>query len=263
MERQEKHGLVFYQFSHLADDLPVEHGIFTRLGGVSASPFAELNLGHTVGDDPLTVAENHRRVYAALGARSSEVVTAWQVHGRRVQAVDGRSGGEVIPRADGLITRTPGLVLLQRFADCLPLLIVDPVRAVVGLAHAGWRGTLAGVAGATLRAMARNYGSVPEDVVAGVGPGIGPCCYEVGADVVDAVRRTFAAADPILPRVNGSVHFDLPAANVQQFLQLGVRRIHTSGICTACQVDEFFSHRAEDGRTGRFGVAIRLAPTYL
>lgn len=261
MERHKKHGLIFYRFASLADDLPVEHAIFTRLGGASAPPFAELNLGHTVGDSPLAVAENHRRVYAALGASSDDVVTAWQVHGRMIQAVDGRSGGQVMPRSDGLITQTPGLVLLERFADCLPLLLVDPVRAVVGLAHAGWRGTLAGVAGAALAAMDRHYGSRAEDVVAGVGPGIGPCCYEVGADVINGVRRSCADAESLLPRVNGSAHFDLPEANARQLRQLGVRHIRMSGICTACRVNEFFSHRAEDGRTGRFGVAIRLSAT--
>jgi YfiH family protein len=261
MERYEKNGLIFYGFAGLADDLHVEHAIFTRLGGASAPPFAELNLGSTVGDSPRSVAENHRRVYAALDSSRDDVVTAWQVHGRTIQAVDRRSGGQVVPRTDGLITRTPGLVLLQRFADCLPLLFVDPVQAVIGLAHAGWRGTVAGIAGAALVAMDRHYGSNAEDVVACVGPGIGPCCYEIGADVIASVRTSFADAEPLLPRVNGSVHFDLPAANARQLGRLGVRDIRMSGICTACHVDEFFSHRAEDGRTGRFGVAIRLSAT--
>jgi YfiH family protein len=261
MERHEQQGVVFYRFASLAADLPVEHAIFTRLGGVSEPPYAELNLGHTVGDNPRAVENNHERVLAVLGTSENEVVTAWQVHGRTIQVVDGSSGGCAVSRADGLLTRTPGLVLLQRFADCLPLLFIDPVQGVAGLVHAGWRGTLVGIANAAVTAMARNYGSRVEDVAVGIGPGIGPCCYEVGDDVITRVRRSFVDPESLLPRVDGSLHFDLPAANARQLQQLGVRRIGMSGLCTACRTDEFFSHRAEKGRTGRFGVAVWLPTT--
>lgn len=261
MHRYEQNGVAFYRFTGLDGRLDVSHAIFTRLGGVSEPPFAELNLGHSVDDDLTAVEENHRRVYQILNVAERDVVTAWLVHGRAVCPVDGQHAGQVIPRTDGLITQTAGLFLFQRFADCLPVLFFDPVHSAIGVAHAGWRGTVAGVSSATVQAMHVAFGSRPEDVWVGIGPGIGPCCYEVGGDVTRVVDATFEKAEALLPRVNGAVHFDLPRANVNQLRNLGVRHIEVAPICTACRVDEFFSHRAEDGRTGRFGVAIGLRPT--
>lgn len=256
LQRIEDGGVVYYQFAHLTGWPGLRHAVFTRRGGISRPPFESLNLGHTVGDDPAAVELNHRRVYRALGVEPHAVVTAWLVHGREVAVVDASHGGQVIPRTDGLITRTPGVTLFQRFADCLPILLFDPVRRAVGIAHAGWRGTLQGVAQRMVAAMGAAFGSRPEDLIAGLGPGIGPCCYEVGDDVVRAVRKTFERSEALLPRIDGSVHFALPAANAQQLAELGVRTIEVADLCTACRVDEFFSHRAERGRTGRFGVAI-------
>lgn len=258
MDRYEQDGVTFYRFAGLEGHPGVNHGVFTRLGGVSEPPFAELNLGHTVGDEPAAVEENHARTYRALDVTGSDVVTAWLVHGRTVRAVDRRQAGQVIAQTDGLITQEPGLVLFQRFADCLPLLFYDPVHAAVGIAHAGWRGTLAGIAPATVRAMETTFGSRPRDLWAGVGPGIGPCCYEVGDEVIRAVGAAFEAPEELLPRVNGAMRFDLPGVNVRQLQSLGVEHIEAAPFCTACRVDEFFSHRAEGGKTGRFGVAIRL-----
>jgi hypothetical protein len=258
MQRFEQDGLVFYRFAGLKNGTIVQHAIFTRLGGASRPPFAELNLGGTVGDDPETVRENHHRVYATLGVTAQDVVTGWLVHGRDVRVVNRSDAGQVVKRVDGLITRTPGLMLFLRFADCLPVLLYDPVQSAVGIVHAGWRGTVAGVTPATVQAMQRAFGSRPTDLWAGVGPGIGPCCYEVGDDVIDAVNGSFRAPAALLPRMNGSTHFDVPGANVQQLEALGVRQIEQTPICTGCQVHEFFSHRAERGKTGRFGVAIGI-----
>lgn len=262
MHRYEQDGLTFYRFAALDSREGVEHAVFTRLGGVSEPPFAELNLGHTVGDNMAAVKENHRRVYQVLDVTHQEVVTAWLVHGHAVRLVDGGHAGQVVARTDGLIARTPGLVLFQRFADCLPILFFDPITPAVGIAHAGWRGTLAGVAPATVRAMREAFGSRPEDLWVGIGPSIGPCCYEVGDDVTYAVGQTFETPEALLPRVNGALHFDLPGANMRQLRSLGVEHMEASPICTACRIDEFYSHRAEDGRTGRFGVAIGLSGSY-
>ncbi|MFQ5593280.1 MAG: peptidoglycan editing factor PgeF [Anaerolineae bacterium] len=258
MYRDELDGVTFYRFAGLEHHPEISHAVFTRLGGVSRPPFAELNLGHTVGDEPAAVEENHGRVYRTLGVANHDVVTAWLVHGREVRTVDRRQAGQVIAQTDGLITQEPGLVLFQRFADCLPLLFYDPVHAAVGIAHAGWRGTLVGIGPATVRAMEKAFGSRPRDMWAGVGPGIGPCCYEVGNDVTQSVGATFETPEALLPRVNGAVHFDLAGANIRQLRSLGVEHIEVAPFCTACHVDEFFSHRAEGGKTGRFGVAIRL-----
>jgi hypothetical protein len=256
LQRCEQDGVVYYRFPSLAEWPGLVHAVFTRWGGVSRPPFANLNLGHTVGDDPAAVETNHRQVYRVLEARPEAVVTAWLVHGREVATVDAAHGGQVIPRTDGLITRTPGVILFQRFADCLPILLFDPVQRAVGIAHAGWRGTVRGVARATVEAMSAAFGTHPTDLIAALGPGIGPCCYEVGDDVIQAVRSAFERPDGLLPARNGAVHFDLLAANARQLAALGVRTIEIAELCTACRTDEFFSHRAERGRTGRFGVAI-------
>jgi len=258
LQRYEQDGVAFYRFACLEGWPGLVHAVFTRWGGVSRGPFESLNLGHTVGDDPTAVAANHWRVYRVLEVTPGAVVTAWLVHGRDVAAVDARHRGQVLPRTDGLITRTAGVMLFQRFADCLPILLFDPVQHAVGIAHAGWRGTVRGVAQATVEAMCETFGSRPENIIAGIGPGIGPCCYEVGDEVVRAVRRAFERADALLPSVNGVVHFDLPAANVQQLKASGVGHIELAGLCTACRTDEFFSHRGEGGRTGRFGAAIGI-----
>jgi len=259
MNRHNHDGVVFYRFRILEEFPEVVHGAFTRLGGVSAPPFATLNLGHTVGDAPESVDENHRRVCQVLDVAPSDLVSPHQVHGARVVRVTHAERGQVIPATDALITDQPGVTLLLRFADCLPILLYDPAHQAVGLAHAGWRGTVAGVARATVAAMREAFGSHPEDLVVGLGPAIGPCCYEVGPEVVRAVQAVLPKADGVfIPQPGGGVHLNLPEANWRQLVAAGVRHIEVAPLCTACNTGEWFSHRAEGGRTGRFGVAVVL-----
>ena len=171
--------------------------------------------------------------------------------------------------------------LTQRYGDCTPILVYDPVRHAVGLAHAGWRGTVAGMASALVQAMVESYASDPATLVAVVGPAIGPCCYEVGPEVVDAVRLAFPEAALVLatppsrddavvfaaqvskgqPKSNGAAsrpHFDLWEANRLQLAQAGVKQIEVAGVCTSCRRDLYFSHRGDHGRTGRFGAVVML-----
>jgi YfiH family protein len=166
----------------------------------------------------------------------------------------------VVQATDALITDVPGVPLMLRFADCVPIWFYDPVRRAIGLAHAGWRGTVAGVGRATVAEMGKAFGSRPEDVIACIGPSVGPCCYEVGKDVAYAVGEAFPGVEGQLlsPRANGSWHLDLWAANRHQLAACGVVYIEVAGICTACHTDEWFSHRAEQGRTGRIGALIGL-----
>ena len=167
--------------------------------------------------------------------------------------------GRVIPATDALITDTPGIALMLRFADCLPVLFYDPVRRAIGLAHAGWRGAIKGIAARTVVAMMEAYGSRPADIVAGLGPCIGPCCYQVGADVIASVKAGFNHWRGLLQsQGDGSVHFDLWEANRRQLTEMGVEEIEVIQICTACRTDEFFSHRAEGGRTGRSAVMLGM-----
>lgn len=262
MERIRRDDLVYYQFESLRPLTGVTHGVFTRRGGESPPPFDSLNVGSTVGDDAANVLANRRRVAEVLGVAEAATRSTWQVHGADV-IVARRDDPPANPprKADGIITADAGVPLIMRFADCAPLLFFDPVRRVIGLAHAGWRGTLAGVGPATVRAMADHFGSRPWDIIAGIGPAIGPCCYEVGDEVVAQVRQTFPHSPKLLiPPVNGhrGPHFDLWAANEQALRSAGVQQVETARLCTACQSYEFFSHRAEAGRTGRFAALIAL-----
>ena len=260
MRRMTYRSLVYYQFSSFLDCAGVKHGVFTRLGGHSQSPWDSLNTGHTVGDDLEAVEANHDLIFAALGVRREEVVSPHQVHSTTVRVVDERSRGQVCPETDALVTDAPNVALMLRFADCVPILLCDPVRSVVGLAHAGWRGTVAGMAGAVVQAMVHEMGCRPEDIRAGIGPSIGPCCYEVGEEVAEAASSALAGASGLLEsKPNGRWHLDLWAANRRQLAEAGVCSIEVAGICTACRTDEWFSHRAERGKTGRLGAVIGLS----
>ncbi len=150
-------------------------------------------------------------------------------------------------------------MLLLRFADCVPLMLYNAARHAFGLVHVGWRGLFAGIVPHTLLALQQAFGCEPYHIVAGIGPAIGPCCYEVGSDVVVRAKQTFGADSSLLrPQPNGAVHFDLPGAVRHQLQEHGVERIEDSGLCTSCHTDEFFSHRAERGNTGRFAAMLGL-----
>ncbi len=259
MIRRKHNGTVFYQFESLARHCHIIHAVFTRLGGVSSGPFHGLNVGELVGDDPAAVRANQNAILRALGIRAGQVATSQQVHGARVATVGSAQGGTVIPATDGLISRARGIVLLLRFADCLPLMLYDPRRQVVALAHVGWRGCIAGIVASTVSEMQQAFACDPRDMLAGLGPCIGPCCYEVGHEVTMAVEGIFGSNHELLSTgPSGSVYFDLPSAVRSQLLGTGVRRIEASGLCTCCETDEFFSHRGESGSTGRFAAVLGL-----
>ena len=252
------------------EDERIIHAITTRAGGVSPAPCNELNLSWARTDDPGTVLENRRRVCAALDIPLDRVVQSGQVHGVDVRAVGAAEAGRgaqerqtVLPPSDALITADPDVYLLACFADCVPLLLFDPVRLVVGVAHAGWRGTLQGMGPATVRAMTEHYGSRPADLRVVIGPSAGPCCYEVGAEVIAAVQASDLPSDELLrPSTAGHAFFDLWKANRRLLQGVGVlpEHIETSGICTIEQSERFFSHRASGGNTGRFGAIIGIRP---
>jgi hypothetical protein len=263
--RYENAGQVpVYRFDQLEGDPSLVHAVFTRLGGVSRPPYASLNLGHTVGDDLAAVKINHDRMFQALGLDRSQAVGCHLTHGADVFVVTASDQGQILGRGDAMVTAEAGVYLSMRFADCTPILLHDPVRRAVGLAHAGWRGTVKNVAGAVVRAMVNELGCSPEAITALVGPAIGPCCYQVGDEVIQAVEADLPASGSpgngyarLFSRRNGRfAFFDLWEANRRQLLAAGVGRVEVAGLCTACHTDRFFSHRAERGRTGRFGVVI-------
>lgn len=260
MQRIENGGPAYYRFDQWRDADEVTHGVFTRLGGVSRAPWASLNVGGTLGDTLDAVRENLRRIYAALHVDGERACTVWQVHSADAVVVTGRAPGRRwLARADGMVTDLPGVPLTMRFADCVPVLFYDPIRRAVGMAHAGWRGTVNGAALSTLRAMQMAFGSDPADVQAAVGPSIGPARYQVGPEVVAAVDAAFGPEHGLIRRAeDGSAYLDLWAANRLALERAGVRHIEVAGLCTASHVAEFFSHRAEGGKTGRFCAVLAL-----
>ncbi|KAF0107931.1 MAG: hypothetical protein FD146_1229 [Anaerolineaceae bacterium] len=251
-------GLRLYQFDSFGPDLL--QAVFTRQGGTSPDPWDSLNLGSTVGDNLDRVRENRMRAFAAVDRDPASLFDVWQVHGVDVAIAEApHPPDSPHQQADIILTDRPGLTLLMRFADCVPILLHDPVRKVAGIAHAGWLGTVRGTARAAVESMHARFGSDPADVLAAIGPSIGPDHYAVGADVVTQVRQAFGQdAAGLLTSRDGQAYFDLWTANRLLLERAGVRQVETSGLCTACALDDWYSHRAEKGRTGRFGAMIGL-----
>ena len=229
---------------------PYRVAFTTRLGGVSEGPFESLNLGILTEDDPDRVVENRRRVCEALGADAETATMAWQVHGSAV--TEARPRGilrrTVFERCDGLWTDRPGQAMALLTADCYPVVLArangEPALCVL---HIGWRGVLAGIVESGVAALGGGA------LAAAIGPGIGVCCYEVGAEVSEPFGRRFGA-DVV---VDGRL--DLGRATESALRAAGVERIERIGGCTACEPGRFFSHRRDRGRTGRQGVVAYIS----
>jgi polyphenol oxidase len=221
-------------------ELPGARAFFsTRVGGVSEGPYSSLNLGILTDDDPDRVAENRRRLADAVGLRPEAIAMGWQVHGTAIREwEDGAPGyaspGEDLPRVDGHVTDRPGLGLLVLVADCYPVALAGDGR--VAMLHCGWRG----LAGGIVRKALAHFEAPP---AAAVGPGIGPCCYEVGDEVLDVFAHVEGAA-------RGRM-LDLRAIVERELREGGVQRIEHLDRCTSCEKDLYFSHRRDGGVTGR------------
>jgi YfiH family protein len=253
----QQNGLRYFQF----ESLSVKHAIFTRHGGVSPEPWGSLNVGGTVGDDMARVRENRILSFHAMGCAPESIFDVWQVHSADVVCARApRPIDESYRQADVILTDTHAVTLFMRFADCVPLLLHDLRTGVVGIAHAGWMGTLRDVASTSIKAMQKNYGSNPADIRVGIGPSIGPDHYQIGADVILQVMQKFGKdeSERVLKSHNGKIHFNLWEANRMLLERAGVHQIEISGICTACHTNDWYSHRAEKGRTGRFGALVSL-----
>ena len=251
--------LRYYQFDSYR--LPgLMHAVFTRRGGVSPTPWASLNLGGLGGDLKENVVENRKRIFEAVGLPVDSIYDAWQVHGTHIICTDKpRPLDEAHVKADAILTNNPQVTLFMRFADCVPIFLYDPVRRVVGLAHAGWQGTVNKIAQKTIERMAVEYGSHPGDILAAIGPSIGADHYEIGADVADQVKAAFSEeASDFLEERDSKIYFDLWRTNRVILEKAGIQQIQVAGLCTACHTEDWYSHRAEQGKTGRFGALIAL-----
>jgi YfiH family protein len=267
MRRDERDGLLAYRFESLPERL--DAFVSTRHGGVSAAPYDSLNLGLRVGDEDELVVENRRRLLAAFGLPLERSVWCKQVHADRVVVVGeadaGRGSTEeetIVEETDALVTDTPDLPLCVTVADCVPVVIFDPRRQVVGLAHAGWGGTVARISSRTVGVMRDRFDCDPASMIAAIGPSIGPAGYEVGEEVIERARAAFGErAAEILTAADGAkALFDLWAANRIDLEEAGLAaaRIEVSAIASEARLEDFYSHRVEGPRTGRFIAAVSL-----
>lgn len=259
MQYHQNDGIRYLTFDSI-DSTRVIHSVFTRRGGVSHQPWDSLNFGSTVGDDLKNVIVNRNRAFGCLDLDYHSSFDVWQVHSKDVVVADAPRPAEVKhQKADIILTDRPGVILLMRFADCVPLLFYDPHRNVVAIAHAGWQGTVKGVAKATIEALHDKFHSNPDDLIAAIGPSIGPDHYQIGQDVVDQVITTFGQdSTAVLHNRNNHTVLDLWLANQIQIEQAGIKHIECAQICTACHQEDWYSHRGQHGKTGRFGVLIGL-----
>ena len=251
-----QNGVPYFRFESIPFER-VAHGVMTRHGGVSSAPWGTLNFSITVGDDHEHVRRNSALAHQALALDPARQIDRYISHTTRVWHVDERHLGRDAPYSDAIVTRTPNLSLVMTFADCQPLIAYDPVQHILGVAHAGWRGTLGGIALSLVRAMEAE-GSQASDLRAGLGPAIGKCCYEVGPDVYDHATSWPDGETWFLPGKGDRLLLNMNAANESIFRRAGVMHIEKSDLCTACHTDTFFSYRAERPVTGRFAMIASL-----
>lgn len=238
----------------------IKHAIFTRHGGLSPEPWASLNVGGLRGDNPERVYQNRVRSFQVMNRQPESVYDVWQVHSADVIWTTGSRPTSVRHRkADAILTDRPEVTLFMRFGDCVPILLHDPKRRIVGIVHAGWMGTVNWIVRETIRNMQSAYRCEPGNLLAAIGPSIAVDHYEIGPEVVEQVESAYGEdAEEFLVRGEKSTHFDLWRANEFQLSEMGIRYIETAGICTACNLQDWFSHRGEFGQTGRFGALIAL-----
>lgn len=245
------------------------HGFSTRLGGVSEGIYSSMNLSFTRGDKEEAVRENYNRISAALGFSPEDIVTSDQTHTANVRVItaEDRGNGIIKPRpytdVDGMITNVPGLVLATFYADCVPLYFADPVHKAVGLSHSGWRGTAAGIGAVTVKELQKHYGTRPEDIYAAIGPSICQDCYEVSEDVILEFQKTFSRElwkDIFYRKENGKYQLNLWEANRQILLGAGILPEHISmpNLCTCCNPEFLYSHRASQGKRGNLGAFLGI-----
>lgn len=269
MNIKENKGVTYLTYPALEELSGFVHAFSTRLGGVSEGIYSSMNLSFTRGDDENSVMENYRRLAEAVGFSVENIVTSDQTHTANVRVITeaDRGNGITKPRpytdVDGMITNVSGLVLATFYADCVPLYFIDPVRKAIGLSHSGWRGTAAHIGAVTVRRMQEEYGSLPEDIYGAIGPSICQECYEVSEDVILEFQKTFPEQswrDLFYRKENGKYQLNLWEANRQIMLEAGLIEEHISlpGLCTCCNPEFLFSHRASRGKRGNLGAFLGI-----
>lgn len=265
----EKAGVPFLQFNALNECGIVSHGFSTRMGGVSEGIYASMNLSYTRGDKEEAVTENFVRFARALEVSPEDYVFSDQTHTTNIRVVTEEDRGKGFVRArdyqdiDGLVTNVKGLVLSTFYADCVPLYFVDLKQKAIGLSHSGWKGTVGKIGRKTVETMEREYGSKPEDILVAIAPSICRECYEVSEDVAVEFKKIFPKENHgkiMDDKGNGKYQLDLWECNKRILLDAGIREenISITNICTCCNSDLLFSHRASQGKRGNLGAFLML-----
>ena len=247
----------------------IKHGFSTRVGGVSEGVCSTMNLSFSRGDDENAVRENFRRMANALDVEEDSFVFSQQTHTTNVRKVTLEDKGKGLTRKldyqdiDGLITNVPGLCLSTFYADCVPLYFVDPVKKAIGLSHSGWRGTVGKIGCVTVQKMQEEYGSNPENIIAAIGPSICQDCYEVSEDVIVEFQNHFDKKywkDLYYKKENGKYQLNLWKANEIVLEEAGVLKEHiaVTNLCTCCNHESLFSHRASQGKRGNLAAFLAL-----
>lgn len=262
---QQPENLVYYTYTLFESFSQLTCVTSTRRGGVSQGPLHSFNLSTRVGDDEAHVSENRLRLCDAMRIDPETVTQAQLTHGNNIEIITKQSPQSFsykFPETDGLGTNVVNRPLFIPVADCAAVAFFDPQKQVIGLLHSGWKGVIHHIIPAMVQTMQTTYGSDPSDILVGVSPCLGPCCYEVRQDFIATFTEAFPtkAKDFFLPRSDATIHFDMWAALHWQLEESGILPEHVEGptICTACHVDEFYSHRKEHGKTGRFASVIVL-----
>ncbi len=258
----EHNGVHLIRFPHFTEAGLCAHGITTRKGGVSEGFLASLNMGRKMVDSPRNIAENRRRAAEAIGVSPDSFVFSDQVHGVGIREVNRDNYRDPISETDGLMTDVPGITLVTFYADCMPVMIYDPEHQAIGMVHAGWRGTAAGIAPLLVEAMVSRYGSRPQAMLAAMGPAIGPCCFEVGLEVAEAFMEIKVLREEtswLIPKP-GNPHLDLGMINFRLLTAAGIpdTSVINPEICTCCHPELLYSHRRDHGDTGRMAALMAL-----
>lgn len=266
--KENKDGnMVYYTIKAFEKTNLVKHGFSTRLGGFSSGDLNSLNLGVKKDDSSKNILSNYDIFTRSLGIDMEDLVLTDQVHEDNIMEVTKKDRGKGFIRKsdiigiDGFITNESEVALVTFYADCVPLFFLDPKKKAIGLTHAGWKGTVERIGQKTIEKMVNTYESNPSDILVGIGPSIGKCCFEVGEEVIERVRDSFKdTKDYFYRKENGKYMLDLWDLNKDQFLEIGVKEYNITGsdICTKCNKDIFFSHRGDNGKTGSLAAMMQL-----
>ena len=247
--------LKYLSFESFPDD-NLFNGIFTRHGGVSPESFSSLNVSGMAGDSRGNVIENRSRILKVFNQPLDTIYDVWQIHSGNVVFTNSPRGLEnKHTQADAIFTNSKDVTLFMQFADCVPILIYDPEHNIIGIIHAGWQGTVKRIVQNSIQFLSDQFSTDPQKIIAGIGPSIGPDHYEVGTDVIlEVENKLHEIQSNVIKNVNGRSYFDLWETNKLLLNQMGVNNIELAEICTACNLNDWYSYRLEGTKSGRFGV---------